>query len=67
MKQWRPKSWSQQARELCDYQIEMIEAGWTTVEKAQKFFGESYRHSLITGRAAKRFGRKLRAGKIKTP
>mgnify|MGYP000205122457 CR=1 FL=1 len=65
MNTYHPKSWSQQARELCDNQVEQIKAGWTTIEWAEHFFSTSYRHSLIRNRAAKRFGRLVRAGKVK--
>jgi len=64
MRTFRPKSWSEQAREMCDEQIMWIHTGWQTIEDAKKFFSNSYRHPLITNRAAKRFGRLLRKGKI---
>lgn len=65
MKTWRPTSWSQQAREMCDRQVEMINAGHGFIEDALHLFGNSYRAPIITGRAAKRFGRLMRAGKVK--
>ena len=37
MKKYRPASWSQQAREMCDIQIEMVRRGYTTVEDVMKF------------------------------
>ena len=64
MKTFRPKSWSKSAREMCDNQIAMIHAGWQTVNDAKEFFSNSYRHPLIKQRAAKRFGRLLRKGKV---
>lgn len=65
MKTWRPASWNQQAREMCDRQVEYINAGHALVEDALHLFGSSYRAPIITGRAAKRFGRLMRAGKVK--
>lgn len=65
MKTYRPKSWSQQAREMCNEQVWQIKAGFQTVEGATEFFSNSYRPEIITGRAAKRFGRMLKAGKVK--
>lgn len=65
MKTWRPASWSQQAREMCDKQVEYINAGHALVEDALHLFGNSYRAKIVTGRAAKRFGRLMRAGKVK--
>ena len=64
MKTYRTKSWTQQAREMCNEQIRQIKAGFQTIEGAIDFFSNSYRPEIITGRAAKRFGRMLRAGKI---
>lgn len=65
MKTWRPASWSQQAREMCDKQIEYINGGHAFIEDALHLFSNSYRAPIIRGRAAKRFGRLLRAGKVK--
>lgn len=65
MKTWRPASWSQQAREMCDRQVEYINAGHALIEDALHLFSNSYRAKIITGRAAKRFGRLMRAGKVK--
>ncbi len=64
MRSYHPESWSAQARKMCDNQIEMVEAGYCTIDEAIHFFSTSYRHSLIRHRAAKRFGRMLKAGKI---
>ena len=66
MSTWRPKSWSELARELCDRQIALINAGINSIEYSLAFFGGSYRHPLIRQRAAKRFGRMLREGKVRT-
>ena len=65
MKAWHPKSWSQQAREMCDNQIKAIERGEQTIEGAVRFFSQSYRADIVRNRASKRFGRKVRAGKVK--
>lgn len=65
MRTWRPASWSQQAREMCDKQIEYINGGHAFVEDALHLFSNSYRAPIIRGRAAKRFGRLMRAGKVK--
>lgn len=64
MKAYRSKSWSQQAREMCDRQVAQIETGWQTIEDATKFFHSSYRAEIIRHRAAKRFGRLIKAGKV---
>lgn len=61
---YHAKSWSRQAREICDGQIMNIEDGWQTINGAIKFFSESYRADIIRYRAAKRFGRMVRAGKV---
>lgn len=34
MKTWRPASWSQQAREMCDRQVEYINGGHALIEDA---------------------------------
>ena len=47
MKTWRPASWSQQAREMCDRQVEYINAGHALVEDALHLFGNSYRESPL--------------------
>ena len=62
---YHPKSWSVQARELSDRIIENVNYGGWTMKDGVNFFALSYRHSLIVNRAAKRFGRKVREGKIK--
>lgn len=67
MKSYYPKSWSKQAREMADYQVAAINAGVGSVEFAINFFSNSYRAPIIRYRAAKRFGRLRRAGKINPP
>lgn len=64
MKAYHPKSWSQLARKMCNEQIMSIENGWQTINGAIKFFSESYRADIIRNRAAKRFGRMVKAGKV---
>jgi len=64
MTAYHAKSWSQQAREMCNTQIKQIGFGWKTIEDASKFFSKSYRNCLIRYRAAKRFGRLVRMGKV---
>lgn len=65
-KKWRPKSYSQQAREMCNkalfyyYSKEYPEYG---EKEAVEFFQNSYRDPLIRARTAKRFGRIVRKGK----
>lgn len=61
---YHPESWSAQARRMCDQQIEYVNSGWTTIDRVIHFFSTSYRNDLITRRAAKRFGRMVRAGKV---
>lgn len=65
MRTWKPASWSQQAREMCDKQIEYINGGHAFIEDALHLFSNSYRAPIIRDRAAKRFGRLMRAGKVK--
>ena len=65
MKKWRPASWNQQARRMCDLQVAYVNSGNALIEDALRFFSTSYRAPIIRGRAAKRFGRLLRAGKVK--
>lgn len=59
------KTWSQQARRMCDLQVAYVNSGNALIEDALRFFSTSYRAPIITGRAAKRFGRLMRAGKVK--
>ena len=65
MKTWRPASWSQQARRMCDLQVAYVNSGNALIEDTLRFFSTSYRAPIITGRVAKRFGRLMRAGKVK--
>lgn len=62
---WRPESWSAQARKLAEQRVLSVEFGYTTIEEAMIWFSISYRAPLIRQRAAKRFGRLVRAGKVK--
>lgn len=64
MHTYHPSSWSEQARRLCDEKVIMINNGWSTIERAEHFFHVSSRHWRIRQRAAKRFGRLVRAGKV---
>lgn len=64
MNTYHPKSWSQQAREMSNSEIWSVNNGWQTIEGAIRFFSTSYRHPLIRERAAKHFGRMIRAGKV---
>ena len=57
-------SWSQQARSFCDNEILWMNKGIVTIEDVTRRFSNSYRHPLIRARAAKRFGRLIRAGKV---
>ena len=61
MRTYHPDSWSKQARRLSDRIIENVKYGDWTYEEGARFFNTSYRHSLIRGRAAKRYGRWRRA------
>lgn len=38
MKTWRPASWSQQAREMCDKQVKMINAEHGLIEDVLHLF-----------------------------
>ena len=64
MKTWHPESWSKQARNMSSDMIESINVGYETIEGAISFFSRSYRAPIIRYRAAKRFGRKVREGKV---
>lgn len=61
---YHAKSWNTQAKEMCDAQIKQINSGWQTIDRAIHFFSISYRPPIVRYRAAKRFGKMLRAGKI---
>ena len=62
MRSYRPASYSQQARKLCDKQILYIKSGLTTIEEAEEILFNTYRSPLVKQRAIKRFGRKIRKG-----
>lgn len=64
MRNYRPASWSQQAREWCDRQIDYINNGNSFIDEVVWGFGWSQRNNLIKYRAAKRFGRMRRNGKV---
>lgn len=65
LRKFHTKSWSVQARRLCDLQVKAFQAGYyKSTTEIVKFFSRSYRTDLITGRAAKRLGRLRRTGKI---
>ena len=61
---YHPESWSAQARQMCDEQVRSINIGMSTIADASEFFQTSYRHKIIRSRAAKRFGRLVREGKV---
>lgn len=65
MRIWRPLSWSQQARKMCDLQVEYVNYGHSFIENSLSLFSNSYRAPIIRQRAAKRFGKLVRAGKVK--
>lgn len=65
MRNYHPESWSQQARDMSNNEIQSINAGWSTIKGGLHFFSNSYRHPLIRQRAAKHFGRKRREGKVR--
>ena len=58
MRNWHPKSWSKQARELADRQVEYVVYGNKTIKEVLHFFSISYRADIIKYRAEKRFIRK---------
>ena len=64
MRAWRPWSWSEQARAMGDRTIGYVNDGSMCIEQVERFFRNSYRHPRIVLRAAKRFGRAVRAGKV---
>jgi len=65
MKNYHPKSWSQQARELCDKVVFNVNHGHWSIERATEFFSfGSCRHWRVRSRAAKRFGYLVRAHKV---
>lgn len=64
MKNYHPKSWLQQARELGDKAILNVNSGSWSIDRAIYFFRNSYRHLRIRYRAAKRFRRAFLNGRI---
>lgn len=42
MKKWRPTSWSQQARRMCDLQVAYVNSGNALIEDALHLFSNSY-------------------------
>ena len=60
MRNWHPKSWSEQARELADRQVEYVVYGDKTIKEVLHFFSISYRADIIKYRAEKRFIRKIK-------
>lgn len=61
---YHPESWSKQARALANAQVVSVELGYCTIKEVRDWFRKSYRHPLIVNRAAKRFGRLVRSGKV---
>ena len=60
MRNWHPKGWSEQARELADRQVEYVIYGNKTIKEVLHFFSISYRADIIKYRAEKRFIRKMK-------
>ena len=60
MRNWHPKGWSEQARELADRQVEYAVYGNKTLKEVLHFFSISYRADIIKYRAEKRFIRKMK-------
>ena len=60
MRNWHPKGWSEQARELADRQVEYVVYGNKTIKEVLHFFSISYRADIIKYRAEKRFIRKIK-------
>ena len=60
MRNWHPKGWSEQARELADRQVEYVVYGDKTIKEVLHFFSISYRADIIKYRAEKRFIRKMK-------
>ena len=57
-------SWSQQARNMADIQIDNINVGYATLDDAVYLFANSYRAPIIRYRAAKRLHRAVKTGKV---
>ena len=60
MRNWHPKGWSEQARELADRQVKYVVYGNKTIKEVLHFFSISYRADIIKYRAEKRFIRKMK-------
>lgn len=60
MRNWHPKGWSEQARELADRQVKYVVYGNKTIKEVLHFFSTSYRADIIKYRAEKRFMRKIK-------
>ena len=60
MRNWHPKGWSEQARELADKQVKYVIYGNKTIKEVLHFFSISYRADIIKYRAEKRFIRKMK-------
>ena len=60
MRNWHPKGWSEQARELADRQVEYVIYRNKTIKEVLHFFSISYRADIIKYRAEKRFIRKMK-------
>ena len=59
------KSWSQIAREICDRVTYNVNVGAWSIKQAENFFlNIHYQAPLISERAAKRFGRLVKNGKV---
>lgn len=74
MRTYHPRSYSQQARRFAQRYIEVtisnyetngVEAGQECERETVAYFSKSYRHPLITTRAAGIYGRKMREYKKK--
>ena len=64
MRAYHPKSWSQQAREMGDNVIANVNSGMWCFEQASRFFFLSLKHPLVKQRAAARFHRAVKNGKV---
>ena len=64
MRAFHVQSWSEQAREFYDNIEHNVNCGGWSIDHAIYFIHNSYRAPIIRGRAAKKFGRRLRAGRI---
>lgn len=57
-------SWSDRAREIADMQAEYVNSGWATISDVIKLLNNLEENPLIKNKAAKRFGKLVRAGKV---